>query len=307
MKSLKFAFFPIATVALLGVFGCSAGTKTMPAPPVHPNLYLTPCSATHMVDVFTPPFSNSSTPAITVPLAAGVTCALSGALLTNNQVVVGTNGNGWYVYNLPLTNASTPVANVTTPAFIGGFAQDAAGDLLVSDTNGNKIDVFVQPFTSASTASFTFNSGSSRPYVLQTNSAGLLFAGNCGSGTTTVYTPPFTAATTPTATITQSGCTEGIGLDGSGNLYMGTFASPPNVWIFNPPYSNASTPVTTITNGPTGANEVGEFAFDASGNIYIANYGGNTITAYSPPLTSASTPLFTIPTDGSPANIFFGP
>jgi hypothetical protein len=297
-----------ACVALAAT-GCSS-SSTAPPPPVnpHPNLYVTLCSGTHFIDVFDPPFSNTSTPAVTVPYPAGATCGLSLALLANNQIAVGTNGVGWYVYALPLTNTSAPTLHLATPAFVGGLSQDSGGDVLASDTSNSNILLFPPPLTAASIATVTFAS-SSRPYIQQMNSAGQLFVGNCSSATITVFTPPFTNATTPTATLTPAGgaCTEGIGLDANGNLYAGNFSSPYNVYIYNPPYSNASLPVTTIAGGPSGTTQVGGIAFDASGNVYIANYGGNTITSFATPLTGASALRFSIPTEPQPAQILFGP
>jgi hypothetical protein len=279
-------------------------------PPVnHPNLYVTFCGVPHAVDVFAPPFSSTSTPTVTVPFPAGTTCALSIALVGSTQIAVGTNGNGWYLFSLPLTNTSAPTVHVATPGFVGGLIQDKSGNLLVSDTDNNKISLFTPPFTSSSTASVTFSTGLNRPYILQMNAAGLLFAGNCGGDNVTIFTPPFTSASAPSVTITPAGaaCSEPIGLDANGNLYAGNFSSPNNVYIFNPPFTNSSTPVTTIPGGPSGSSSIAGFAFDSSGNIYISNYGANTITSFAPPLTAASALRFTIPTDTQPAQAIFGP
>ena len=309
---LRVFVLSLCVLVSVAVVGCSSSsTSTTPTmPPVnHPNLYATFCSGTHAVDVFAPPLSGTSTPTITVPFPAPATCALSIALVGNTQIAVGTNGNGWYLFSLPLTNTSAPTVHVTTPGFVGGLIQDKSGNLLVSDTDNNQISLFTPPFTSSSTASVTFSTGLNRPYVLQMNTAGLLFAGNCGGANVTIFTPPFTNASAPSATITPAGgaCTEGIGLDAAGNLYVGNFSSPNNVYIYNPPFSNASTPVTTIAGGPTGSSSIAGFAFDGGGNIYISNYGANTITSFAPPLTAASALRFTISTDPQPAQAIFGP
>jgi len=309
MKPLRTTAFALLISALLAS-GCSSSSTPAPPPPAGlSNLYATQCTGTHMIDVFKPPFSNTSTPAVSVPFPSGAVCVVSGGYLPKtNQVAVGTNGSGWYVYSLPLTATSAPVAHVAAPAFAGGFAQDSAGDVWVSDRGNSTINSFVPPITSTSTASVSFADTGGGPYVLQLNAAGQLFAGNCDSNTVTMYTPPFTNTTTATATITPPAatCTEPIGLDGVGNLYVSEFDVTANVWIYNPPYSNASTPATTITGGPSGTNSPAQFAFDSAGNIYISNSGSGMISSFAPPLTAASPLRFSI-TEASVAGLFFGP
>jgi hypothetical protein len=311
MKSIRFALSSLIAAVVLGSIGCSTSSTSvtpLPTPIPRPNLYTTACSGTHMLDVFKPPFSASSVPAVTVPFPVAQVCVIAARLLQNNMVAVGTSTVGWYLYALPLTNTSVPTVHVATPAFVGGFAQDNAGNLLVSDRNGNKVNVFAPPFTNASTPTVTFTGGLAGPYVLDLNMAGDLFAGNCNTPNVTMFAPPFTNASAPTATITPplGQCTEGIGLDPNANLYVGDFNTS-SVWVYNPPYSNASTPVTTIVGGPSGTNEPTRFAFDSSGHVFIANYGAATITSYTPPLTGASTPLFTLHVEPQPVDMFFGP
>jgi hypothetical protein len=300
----------LALVILAFASGCSSSSTPAPPPAVGlNNLYATQCTGTHMIDVFKPPFSNTSTPAVSVPFPTGTPCVVSGAYLPKtNQVAVGTNGSGWYVYSLPLTSTSMPVAHVAAPAFAGGFAQDSTGNVWVSDRGNDTINSFVPPITSTSTASVSFADTLGGPYVLQINGAGQMFAGNCDSKTVTMYTPPFTNTTTATATITPPSaiCTEPIGLDATGNLYVSEFDVTANVWIYNPPYSNASTPATTITGGPSGTNSPTQFAFDPAGNIYIGNSGTGMIASFAPPLAAASPLRFSIP-EPSVAGLFFGP
>lgn len=301
-----FATIALAALAAI-VSACTSSSQTFPAVPPNPNLYLTTCSGTHFVNVYNPPFTASTTPSISAPFPAGAVCTSAVIALPNNQLAVGTFSVGWYVYQLPLTSSSAPIAHVTTPAQVGGFAVDSSGNLAVSDHGNAKIDVFAPPFSNSSTFSVQFASGS-HPYTIALDPSGKLFVGNCSSGTVTVYTPPFTNSTTATATITPAGaaCPEGVGVDAAGNLYVGDFSSS-TVYFYNPPYSNTSLPVTTIAGGPSGTNEPAGFAFDSLGHVYIENYGSNTITAFTPPLSASSVPLFTMPTETNPFGISFGP
>jgi hypothetical protein len=307
MPTLRFALHALIAVALIGSAGCSSSSATpTPSPISRPNLYVTACSGTHMVDVFTPPFSSSSTPSIMVPFPSGPMCAISGAFLPKtNQVAVGTNGGGWYIYQLPLTNTSAPTAHITTPGFAGGFVQDGAGNLFVSDRTLSAISIFSPPFSNSSTPSVTFTAGLGGPYALQLNAAGQLFAGNCDNQAVTIYTPPFTNSSAPTTTISV-GCARAIGLDAAGNLYAGDFANN-SITQFQPPYSNSSAFVIFII-GEAATNTPAGFAFDNVGNLYTSHFGANTVTGVPTPLTLASPPpMVTIQTEQQPAGIFFGP
>jgi hypothetical protein len=301
-----FATIALAALAAI-VSACTSSTQPGTTSPPNPNLYLTACAGTHLVNVYDPPFTASTIPSISVPFPAGSVCTSAVMPLPNNLLAVGTFSVGWYIYQLPLTSSSAPIGHVTTPARVGGFAVDSSGNLAVSDNSNGKIDVFAPPFSSSSTFSVQFASGSG-PYTLALDPSGKLFVGNCGSGTVTVYTPPFTNSTTASATITPAGggCLEAVGVDAAGNLYVGDFTTS-NVYFYNPPYSNLSVPVTTIAGGPSGTNEPAGFAFDRLGHVYIENYGGNTITAFTPPLSASSVPLFTMPTESQPFGMSFGP
>ena len=318
MRAIITVFFFLAPFAFEA---CS--TSSVPAPTATPtfgpspsatpgpNLYVTLCAAPHVLDVFKPPMSGSSSPAITVAWPGQPTCALSGAVLSGHMLALGTNQQGVYIYQLPLADKSSPVAQLGSIQDAGGLVQDSSGKLIVADSDffTSGIDVYTPPFMTNSQPTASFLVGQGQPFILQMNAAGLLFAGLCGTnGLVMVYTPPITASTTPTAQIAPPGatCTQGIGLDRSGNLYVADALSN-TVWIYQPPFTSASTPTTTIAGGPSGTSGPLSFAFDRLGNIYIADGAAGAVLAYAPPLTATSKPLFTIHTEGSPQDIFFGP
>jgi autotransporter-associated beta strand protein len=75
-------------------------------------------------------------------------------------------------------------------------------------------------------------------------------------------------------------------MDASGNLFVANYANATGTTIseFAP---GATTPTATLT----GVNVPIAMAFDASGNLYVSNFGGTTVSKFAPGATTASATL----------------
>jgi streptogramin lyase len=306
---MPFRVFALVAIGSAILAGC--GSNGTPAAPAHtatptpkPTVSATP-SAT--------PTATSATPT-PAPTATPVSAACTGSHLYVND-----DFGGVFRYSLPLTSSSVgtnlqsasynvwiafdPECNLYLTAYFGavqkfvspytgtavasyggsassdpyGVAVNASGNVFVAEAEANKV---VELASIAGTVTTTIPVAA--PYALALDSSGNLYVG--GSGGVSVYAPPYTGA--PTKTIATASGVGGIAFDSSGNLFVG---ANDTVTVYAPPYGPSNV-TATITNG---VNAVLGLAVDASGNVYVPNYGGNTITAYAPPYTGA--PFATIP------------
>jgi sugar lactone lactonase YvrE len=208
------------------------------------------------------------------------------------------------VFAPPITNASTPVVNVTSAASglagPGGIAIDKSGNVyVVNEGTTNTVTIHAQPFTASSTPTTTMAIpvAATNPYTLSLDNAGDVWIGDRSGVNSHVYefTPPFTNASTPALTLTSvNGLTDatGTGFDGAGHLAVAQQTSK-NVLIYNLPVTAASTPAVTIA---TALNPEGVI-FDGAGNLYVVfESGTGGVAVFHPPFTNASTPAFTFGT-----------
>ncbi|HZO92957.1 MAG TPA: hypothetical protein VFB22_04255, partial [Candidatus Baltobacteraceae bacterium] len=151
-------------------------------------------SAGTSLQIYTPPFTNASTPSstITFPIgissvavdsagniyinngSTGIAAATSGGTITANITIAGkfyremvlsstqlfacniSGGTGSVdVFTLPLTNASTPAFSITAVNGPEGCALDSTGNLYVANVNDGTISRFAAPFSGSSTANLT--------------------------------------------------------------------------------------------------------------------------------------------------------
>jgi sugar lactone lactonase YvrE len=139
--------------------------------------------------------------------------------------------------------------------------------------------------------------------ALTTDANGDLWAVLANNNTVVEYAPPFTS-NAPSLVLTNVllGPT-GLTFDAKGNLWVTSFQNPSDprnvsqihateVSEYTPPFTSASAPVASVSQGLFVAEGV---AFDASGNMWVANFGtGNVALEYTTPFTTASMPSATL-------------
>jgi len=88
-------------------------------------------------------------------------------------------------------------------------------------------------------------------------------------------------------------------------LYVGnnnsTVSGSPSIEVFSLPLTSLSTPITTVT----GLGSAVGFAFDDSGNLFVADDQEGTVDTFTLPLTNTSVPSATFSPASSPAGVTF--
>jgi hypothetical protein len=276
------------------------------------------------IQVFTPPFSASSTASVTLPISFQVSklAVGSGAAIPtptpiptatatptaiptplptrppDQYLYVGSSPSQVLQYTLPITSTSAPTA--TLPISSEDFAVDWSGDLVT--VNAGELMLFPAPITSSSTATATFAIGGG---PLLFNSAGDLVLTSGSPAGFYVYSPPFSSSTTASQFISNANVGDSAAMDTAGNIFASfgvlTRASGVGgyVGVFAPPYTG--TPIVTpmlynTTYGGIALSSTQLFVFDS-------NSEAGSIDVYDLPLTPTSVPAFTILPGYQPVSI----
>jgi hypothetical protein len=200
------------------------------------------------VQIYSPPFTNSSTAGATI--ASGLNGPQGMAFDTSGNLYVANDGNMTVViYNPPLNNSSTPsvsISNgVSNPT---GVAFDSGGNLYVESSNGNSLQIYHPPFSAASSPTVSITNGINYPDGLAFDSAGNLYVVNFGNNNVSIYNPPFSNTSSPSASISNGVSNpQGVAFDSIGNLYVANRSG--TVTIYSPPFSNTSSPSVTVSSG----------------------------------------------------------
>jgi sugar lactone lactonase YvrE len=210
--------------------------------------------------------------------------------------------------------ATTPTATLTGLSNPSALAFDSGGNLFVANVgnHANASANTVSEFAPGATTPTATLTGLNVPTVLDFDNSGNLFVANAGNNTVSKFSP---GATAPTATLTGLDGPTALAFDSSGNLFVANRLNS-TVSSFAP---GAITPTATLTgllaplaldfyNGDLyavnyGGDTVSEFtagstmpnftftlgaggtdpdalAFDASGNLFVAN--GDRVSEFSP-------------------------
>jgi hypothetical protein len=176
-------------------------------------------------------------------------------------------GNG-VVYLIPADSTTpAPVATITS-GIIGvasvAFAPD--GRLFVATSGAGTVNVYAPPYTGAPTL---VTSGIVGPGLMAFAPNGTLLVSDTSAPHVTVLPPPYTTSTS--LPVTDAG---GFAFDAAGTAYISEYinnaivsAPPPYTALNGNPLSGAATKL----NGPEG------LAFNANGELWVANYSGNTL------------------------------
>ena len=84
-------------------------------------------------------------------------------------------------------------------------------------------------------------------------------------------------------------------------LYVSNDGGSGFVQIFAPPFSAASIPVVAFQDGTS--TDTDDLAFDASGRLYVGNFGQGKVDVFTPPFTNTSTSTFSVTAAGAPEGI----
>jgi sugar lactone lactonase YvrE len=260
-------------------------------------LTLAPHSTTGSGDITSAELANR---ALTYPavITYGKTYSCSGTSI-NNAVYVGTNATTTANASVRIftsTGAATPQATIVgTNTGLNapqGVSVDASGRIFIANA-GNSITVYApnQSGTTNATPTGTItgtNTGMNGSQGIAEDLFGRIYVANNAGKSITVYAPnPVgTINEAPIETIKGGSTTlvnpVSVALDANGLIYVAD-AGGTDISIF-PAYTTGGTvtaaPLATISGSNTKLSNPNGVALDASGRIYVADYGSNAITIY---------------------------
>jgi sugar lactone lactonase YvrE len=198
-----------------------------------------------------------------------------------------------------------------------GLACDASGNLWVADGGNNRVLEFIAPFSDGMAASLvigqsdfttrtiaTTQNGLWAPYYLAFDASGNLWVADGLNNRVLEFVPPFSDGmaaslvigqsdfTSRTFATTQSGLSGpyGLAFDPSDNLWV-VDSSNARVLEFVPPFTTGMAAnlvigqsdftTSTIATTQSGLWEPHDLAFDASGNLWVADGGNSRVLEYS--------------------------
>ncbi|MBV8489190.1 MAG: hypothetical protein JO199_01580 [Candidatus Eremiobacteraeota bacterium] len=186
--------------------------------------------------------------------------------------------------------SDAPIATITGYDDIGAnsaMAVDSAGNLyLANHLPGAASTTGITVFAPGTTTPMRKIANVNDPQYLAVDASGDVFV-NENNQDVLEFTP--TGGSTPSRVLSTATSPSGIGspyglaVDGSGNL----FVASSGIGIAEYAAGTSTTPVHVLS---TGMNQPQWPAFDGQGNLYVANYAGQNVTAYAPPFTN-STPV----------------
>ena len=168
-------------------------------------------------------------------------------------------------------------------------------------SSGAQVAVYSYPISNASVALATLSVGAptnmSEASEIRADSAGRIWVLNEGFPNITVYVPPLTAASAPVATINLTGTTVfHMTFDNAGNLWVAS-TDTNTVNEYNGPWgavTGTMTPAANIVLTPAAFNRPEGLAFDAAGNLYVAEEGTTTVSIFTPPIATGNSPSGTL-------------
>jgi hypothetical protein len=176
------------------------------------------------------------------------------------------------------------------------MAFDRNGNLVVVNFVNNTVSMFSAAAISSALSSGTATptttlNGLNQPYDLLFDAAGNLYVNNYGAGTVSIFAP---GKTTPTATLKGLLEPHFMVMDPSGDLYVSSdenntvstySAAAISTAIANP--SGFVMPTGTLT----GLDDPYRMTFDTNGNLYVTNFGNNTVSVFAAGSTTPSATL----------------
>jgi sugar lactone lactonase YvrE len=273
-------------------------------------------------------------------LAAGISTVAATTLTVSTSAGVGMafdgNGNLWTsrspgdsiveysAAELASSGSASPSVALTDSAINkpGGMAFDANGNLWVTNTVGNTVIEFTPSQLAASGSPapavvLGATAGSmSRPYGVAFDASGDMWVAS--TGVLVEYTPSqlmVSGSPAPAITIMANesypAAALGMAIDPAGGVWIANgIASPFSIVGYSASQlttSGAPVPAVTLTPNGSSLKVPASIAFDASGNMWVANAGGATIVEFAASqITSSGNPVPTTTIASSSATRPFG-
>ncbi|HEY6472700.1 MAG TPA: IPT/TIG domain-containing protein [Acidimicrobiales bacterium] len=213
---------------------------------------------------------------------------------------------------LASTGSPTPAVTISSDGSSldspGSVAFDRSGDLWALNESGAIVEYTPSQLASsgAPTPAVTI-SGNESPYGLAFDGSGDLWVADSGKNTVIEYTPSqleSSGSPTPTVTLSTDASSSidspsGVAFDSSGDLWV-TNTNTYSLVEFTPSQlasSGAPTPAVTISPNASSLDGPYSLAFDAGGNLWVANAYSDGLVEYAPSQLAASgapTPVNTI-------------
>ena len=217
---------------------------------------------------------------------SGSTGFSSGGLNYPTAVAIDTNGNAWIVnYGNStvtlLSNAGQPLSGAsgyTAPsfAFVASIAIDAQNNAWI----GNQNDDVITRISADGTHPLRV-SCCNGPSGLAVDQSGYIWASNFYSDSVSRVS---SSGAVVSSNITGGGIAhpQGTAVDGSGNIWITNFRGPSLTQLAGSTSSNPGQPLSPAAGWAPDAAllEAFDVAIDASGNIWITNFGNDTLTEF---------------------------
>jgi hypothetical protein len=154
------------------------------------------------LNVFVPPFTNSSVAASSIT-SASLTNGFGVALDAAANLYVSNPGNGasnLLMFPPPYASATVITAQVAGPLY-RKIAITTTQLFVTSVGNSARVDVYTLPLTSGAAPTFSITTGVNAPETVALDADGRLYVGNLGNMTITRYSPPFSSGSSPDVTL----------------------------------------------------------------------------------------------------------
>lgn len=263
------------------------------------NLFIGNCgtcvaSGSDSVLEFAPPYNGSAAATISSGISnpVALTTDASGDLFVANKLA-----NSVFFYAPPFTGNPASIA-ANGPV---GLALDNSADLFIANQGSNTVTAFVPPYTGA--AAVTIANGINTPLGLAFDPSGNLFVINQlpNTGALTEYATPISNGMNATNTIAAGiNAPQSLAIaPATGNVHVPVTGAGSKVQVYDAPVFNGMNPSNTTSNGLSTPSVV---VVDGAGEEFVANFGGNNVTAYTSNNYNGN-PVLTIPNVTAPISL----
>jgi len=205
-----------------------------------------------------------------VTVVSGLGAPASLALDASTNIYIADAGNYTILkYNPVSNNLSTVVSQYTGISFCEGVALDPSGNLYIADTGHG----MVKELPVGGSSLLTLASGYSFLEQMSADAAGNVYLTDFNKAVVDEYV----AGGSNVVTLIPSVQYKDAKVDGTGSLYVMNDGGPPNYSSSVIKHSAVNGNLTSVVPAGQGLFASSGLALDATGNIYIADFGNNAI------------------------------